>query len=201
MIDYLDDAAVMKEAARRAGYAIESVEPVTHEDGSHAFTRIVVDTDTNEGAIALLSQLAKLYAHRPEVLRLAAYLADYAVRTRPPGYSRDEAIASAIHAYVQRNVRFTMEDNETFRSPVMTINCAEGDCDDHALAVASLALAAGLKARLLPMGAGGEITHVVAQVLHEGKWHYLETTLAARYGEHPLEAARRLQVTHRSDIQ
>ena len=199
MIDFSDDAAIMREAARRAGFALTSVEPVTHEDGSHAFTRLQVDTDTNEGAIALLSELAQLYAQKPEVLRLAAYLAAYATNTRPDGYSREEAIACAIHAYVQRNVRFTMEDDETFRSPVMTINCAEGDCDDHALTVASLARAAGLTARLLPMRSGGDITHVVAQVEHDGAWHYAETTLPARYDEHPLDAVRRLRLT-RTDI-
>ena len=145
--------------------------------------------------VQLLANLAEYDARTPDVRR-AAELAATGAKT--PG----EQIA-ALHARVRDGVIFTRENVETFSPTMRTLDLGMGDCDDSARALLALLRSLGFEAGLqtLPaMGSGITPRHVAAQVRHGGSWRWLETTLAARPGEHPLAAARRLGVAARTDI-
>lgn len=132
------------------------------------------------GAVPRLARDAARAALDPFVRTLARELI---------GDSSGLDAAARLLAAVQRRVRFEHESRETFRSPKATWLRGAGDCDDSAVLVAALASAAGLPAELVPMGAGGEPTHVAARIL--GEW--AETTIpGALLGEHPSAALARL---------
>lgn len=98
----------------------------------------------------------------------------------------------AAHAYVQTHVRFAPEEVETFQTPTATLASGVGDCDDSARALVSLAKATGTQARLVFFLQDGQPAHVTAQLWDRGGWKWAETTIAARYGEHPFHALDRL---------
>lgn len=116
---------------------------------------------------------------------------------------KPEKLARAIQKFVQKEVRFTREPNETFQSSYVTLVLGAGDCDDHARVVAALGRALGLKVRLATLGRNGAPTHVAAQfgfpVKRPTVWLWAETTLKARFGEPPRAAKRRLR-EERADI-
>ncbi|MFI5245825.1 MAG: transglutaminase family protein, partial [Gemmatimonadales bacterium] len=116
-------------------------------------------------------------------------------------YGTDAGAAVAIHRHVQDNVLFVREKVERFQSAAYTLfDARHGDCDDHACAVFALAWNAGLPARLAFLESGPEPVHVFAEIFHDGQWHAAETTIAARYNEAPLAAAKRLRLDMRPDI-
>jgi hypothetical protein len=118
------------------------------------------------------------------VRRIAEKIAQRAPSTEP------FALASWIQSCVQRRVRYVGEGIETFQSASKTWRLGLGDCDDSARLVAALALALGLDAEVQGMpGRDGNPVHAVARI--EGR--FAEASLAARYGEHPVKALRRLQ--------
>ncbi len=139
-----------------------------------------VSSPVLSGAVPLLARKAARAALDPWVKRLAFELV---------GDAQGLDAAARLLSAVQGRVRFEPERGEVFRSPRATWERGAGDCDDSATLLAALASAAGLPAELVPMGAGGAPTHVVARIL--GQW--AETTLrGARLGEHPGAALSRL---------
>ncbi len=52
------------------------------------------------------------------------------------------------------------------------------DCDSKARLFVALCLARGFEARLWPLWKGNNLTHVAAEVRHQGKWIHAETILA-----------------------
>jgi hypothetical protein len=119
-----------------------------------------------------------------------------------------------LHAFVQRRVRFVPEEVETFQSPAATLALGYGDCDDSARALVAIAERAGYPARLVYFLQDGQPAHVCAQIkVPRGsagrartgavrppqEWGWAETTVAARFGEHPFAAMNRLRL-RRSDM-
>lgn len=102
----------------------------------------------------------------------------------------DESFARRLHAYVKERVRFVREAGEVFQGSAYTLEMGAGDCDDHARAVYAIAIAGGLPARMAFLHRGKGPTHAVAQLGRRFEW--AETTVDARFGEHPLRAAERL---------
>jgi Transglutaminase-like superfamily len=99
----------------------------------------------------------------------------------------------AAHAYVQAHVAYVDEPEETFATPNATFASGVGDCDDSARALLALAGAAGVPGRLVFFLQDGQPAHVAAQLqTSDGAWHWAETTIAARFGEHPFAALDRL---------
>jgi hypothetical protein len=92
------------------------------------------------------------------------------------------------------------EEIETFQGAAFTWNQRAGDCDDHVRLTYALAKAAGLPVRLAFLQRSGQPAHVFAEMGHAGAWHATETTIAALYGEPPVEAARRLGIRTRPDL-
>jgi len=119
------------------------------------------------------------------------------------GAPDDESFARRVHAYVLEHVAFVREAGEVFAAPWYTLGVGAGDCDDHARLTYAILAAGGVPARLAflsPKGSPGP-SHVVAQAGAGGAWHWLETTVAARFGEHPMAAATRLGIRlQRRDI-
>jgi hypothetical protein len=110
------------------------------------------------------------------------------------GAPSDEAFARAVFDHVRAGVAFVREPGEVFGSSSYTLALGGGDCDDHARIVYALLRAGGLPARLafLFKSRRAGPSHVVAQAYAGGAWRWLETTIAARFDEHPIAAARRL---------
>jgi hypothetical protein len=104
-----------------------------------------------------------------------------------------------------KSLRFDREPGETFAMGSYTRDAGGGDCDDHARFTTALLKAGGVPARIAylhkpgarPVSAkfaqpGEDPSHAVAQVMLDGQWRWLESTLDANLGEEPVSAARRL---------
>lgn len=144
--------------------------------------------------VRFLANLAEYDAMVPDVRRLAEQVAG--------GASSRAEQATRLHAYVRDRVLFTPEVRETFSPTLRTIQQGLGDCDDSARALLALLRALGHRAGLQtlpPQGSGKAPTHVAVQADLGSGWQWLETTLDARPGEHPVSAARRLKAK-RSDL-
>ena len=99
---------------------------------------------------------------------------------------------AAALLYVQTHVRFVDEPIETFQTPSVTFARGYGDCDDSARALLALAAAAGVPGRLVYFLRDGQPSHVAAQLLAGGRYRWAEATIAAKLGEHPFAALKRL---------
>jgi hypothetical protein len=104
-----------------------------------------------------------------------------------------------------KGLRFDREPGETFAMGSYTRDAGGGDCDDHARFTTAILKAGGVPARIAylhkpgsrPVSAkfaqpGEDPSHAVAQVMLDGQWRWLESTLDANLGEEPISAARRL---------
>jgi transglutaminase-like putative cysteine protease len=119
---------------------------------------------------------------------------------------------AAVQRWVQQEIAYVPDDpgpaltgwlsalsqrpGEVFRSPAETLRVGYGDCDDHARLVRALLRALGWDARYVVLQRG-RLAHVVTAV--PGTWHgadgdriWVETTLPAELGEHPIVALGRL---------
>jgi len=118
-----------------------------------------------------------------------------------------------VQSWVQENVEYTAdspperlrqwleklqagrpgEPFERFAGPAATIARGKGDCDDSARVVRAVLRALGHPARLVFMGTKQGPLHVVAAIPQtEGKWFWLDASLRARPGEHPVKAKERI---------
>lgn len=100
-----------------------------------------------------------------------------------------------VSLFVRRAVRFEKEVGELFIAPRELLAAGVGDCDDHARLVYALLVAGGVPARLAFLARGSSPAHVAAQAwiasAGGGAWEWVETTVDAEVGEHPIRAARR----------
>lgn len=185
----VEEAGALRRAALRAGCRVRDERTV---DGR---SRGVVDCADGWGAARLLVALASEDAGTEWAKELAAEV--------KRGARNEAEHAGAILDYVKRHLRFVREapGAELFQSGPYSLFVGEGDCEDHARLAYALAVAGGLRARLAFLHKGSGPTHAVAQVFVEGEPQWLETTIDARLGEHPIEAGRRLGILHsRGDI-
>lgn len=153
----------------------------------------IVDCPDGWAAARLLLASAIEDSRTPGARALAAELR----RLHPS----DDDFARAIHAFVREHVRFQRERGEVFQNGGHTLVAGYGDCDDHARLAIALALAGGLRADLATLHRGDDAppalrgpSHALAQLCPSNACDFAETTIAARYGEHPVAAARRLGV-------
>jgi hypothetical protein len=154
--------------------------------------RVELECASGWAAARYLLELARGDARDPDIVRLARRMRQLA--------PRDRDFAGCVHAFVQKYIRFARERGEIFQAAPITLRRAVGDCDCHARLVFALLLAGGLRPRLAFLHRDGGPIHVLVQVHHAGAWVWLETTVkGARFGEHPVAAARRLGVI-RSDV-
>ena len=157
-------------------------------DGTTAYR---LDCHTQANKVKLLRLLAEYDAHTPDVRRVAERIA------QGTHGDRLQTIA-ALHAFVRDSVKHTPELVETFSPTMRTLELGIGDCDDSARALCALLRTLGYRADLGTLG--DPPTHVACKVRAKGEWHWLETTLDALPGEHPIAARDRLRPDDRSDI-
>jgi transglutaminase-like putative cysteine protease len=158
-----------------------------------------VEWPTHEARLAGLNYLASLEArYDPRLRTFAVRVAGHA----PPGRV---GLARFGHEFVRDGVRFTGEGAETYADAYETLRTGVGDCDDSARALSALMQALGLQAKIVGLSrrAGRPPTHASVRINVGGRrprWAWAETTIAARFGEHPYAAHARLRVKGREDI-
>ncbi|MDB4884500.1 MAG: hypothetical protein JWL95_3266 [Gemmatimonadetes bacterium] len=201
-----DEAAAIRRAAARVGCRVRTVvvgpqqsEGVGREAFAFAVVRGELSCKDGWQAARLLLALAEEDSLTSGARELAAEM-----RATAPD---DAAFARAIHARVGR-LQFIRERGEIFQNGALTLARDGGDCDDHFRLAYALARAGGLDARLGVLYHGAPApkdkrgpAHAVALLCPDGVCTWAETTIAARFGEPPNDAARRLGLTNeRSDI-
>lgn len=173
--------------ARKSGCVVELGDRLN--DGTLAYE---LRCPSHAAKVRLLANLAEYDSLQPEVIRLAERLAAL-------GDGDQWKIAQIIHAFVRDGVRFLPEPREKFMPTMRTLALGFGDCDDTSRATMALLRAAGLRGGLLTLG--NPPRHVSAAVQLKGTWEWLDASLDAMPGEHPLAAAKRLGLTIRPELQ
>ncbi len=103
---------------------------------------------------------------------------------------------SAIHSWVDENIRFVRDINgvETLQTPARTLELGVGDCDDHCILLSALLEATGHPTRFVAVGfADGHYSHVLTETRLGRKWIPLETTVpGAHIGWYPPNVRSRM---------
>jgi hypothetical protein len=194
-------------AAAAAGAVLLSHELVQRRDGSWTVAG-EFGFDDPWAAARLLCILAEEDGVDPEpIVRdwADAIVSQVAEQTglRPGSADFCDAYLEAVHASVQRFIRFEPEEGERFQSADTTLIEGVGDCDCQARLVHALARAAGCASELRFFEQDGEPVHAVAALYTSAAPVWAETTIGAAFGEHPQDAYRRLgldQENARPDI-
>ena len=181
-------AEELESLRRAAAQARCSVRFTTEQETPHGRRTLGrVTCEDGWGAARMLVALSLEDASTPQARMIAL-----ALRAQSSG---DLDFARKVLEYVRSRVAFVREHGEVFARSDYTLATGAGDCDDHARVVFTLLRAGGLPARLAFLHRpGGPPRHVVAQAGIGGRWYWLETTIAADFGEEPYAAARRLGV-------
>lgn len=159
-------------------------------DGSWAHR---VLCDGHLAKVRFLANLAEYDSATPDVRRAAELIVS--------GSKTPMQQVEALQKRVQQ-VTFTKEHEETFSPTMWTLETGVGDCDDTARALLALLRSLGFDAGLqtLPVVESGKPPVHVAAVVNLDGWKWLETTIPARLGEHPVAAAQRLGIKMRPDL-
>jgi hypothetical protein len=187
-----EEAANLRTAAARSGCRVRTLRVVPTSTGP----RVAGVVDCPDGWAAARMLLAAAIEDSQ-----TAGARDLALELRN-GRS-DAEFARAVFAFVRENVAFVREAGEVFTGASYTIATGAGDCDDHARVTYALLRAGGVPARMAflyrTLAAGP--SHVLTEAGLGGVWVPLETTIAAKFGEPPTVAARRLGlIDDRTDI-
>jgi hypothetical protein len=94
--------------------------------------------------------------------------------------------ASALHAWVRRNIRYVQDpiEIETVQTPEATLELRAGDCDDHAVLMVALAGAIGIPGRFKVVGfSNANLQHVYPELLIDGAWLPADTTSQSSFGQ------------------
>jgi hypothetical protein len=183
------DPARAAELATAAGCEIEQSEQLL--DGSYAHR---IGCRNHAAKVRLLELLAEHDSTLPDVRRLAELVAAGAADTAEQ--------LQRLQSFVQSRVTFTSERDETFTATMRTLAHGLGDCDDSSRALMALVRSLGIPCRLrtLPDSPDAIPLHVAPQAKLDGRWIWLEPSIAAQLGEHPLAAARRLNIHTRPEL-
>ncbi len=131
--------------------------------------------DGVEGVRATLSamaQIARAWRHRAEVTETARRI----IAAVPQKDHVAEMLA--IFAFVQGNVRYTMDTNgvERLQTPDYTLAVMQGDCDDQSILLGALLESVGIPARFVAVGFSPDFfEHVYVETapLHERPNHWV----------------------------
>lgn len=114
----------------------------------------------------------------------------------PRDYYRE---AVALHNFVRDRIRFVRDvyDVETLQTPLLTLQHAQGDCDDKSTLLAALALSIGFPVRFVAVGdKPGHYVHVYLEIYLGGRWYTSDTTEPVALGVLP----RKLPYSLRLDV-
>lgn len=153
--------------------------------------RVLWECDDEKKVVPFLRLLAARDAKHRGVRRFATRLFEAAGRD-PTRY------AQGVHRMVLEKVEWRREKPETFQHTLNTLRKGWGDCDDHARAIYALLRAVGIPAKIVIFNnTRGKAAHAVTIARLGGRWVWLETSVAAAFGEHPMKAAQRLGLRSR----
>lgn len=103
------------------------------------------------------------------------------------------AHAVALGDWVQKNIRYVNEGEETFQTPIQTLRLGYGDCDDHTTLICALVEAIGIPTQAVALGWNGGYRHIfpraAARVGGRLRWIPLDSTLSAPMGTNPIARA------------
>lgn len=105
--------------------------------------------------------------------------------------------AKNIHRFVRDKIRYIKDIRgiETVQTPLITIEMAQGDCDDKTTLAAALLESIGHPTRLVAIGfAPGHFAHVYPETKIKGDWLALETTEPWDFAKKPQGAISRMVV-------
>lgn len=154
--------------------------------------QLLWECDDQKKVVKLLRLLSARDARHPQVRRFAERLFE-ASGGDPLEFSK------GVHRMFLKNIEWRREEPETFQHTLFTLQKKYGDCDDHGRAIFALHRAVNIPARIVVFqNQEGQAAHAVSQVAPDGeRWRWVETSVAARYGEHPMRAAARLGLRSR----
>lgn len=183
-------------AAHASGAKLLSTELVQLKDGSWELAGRFGFTDP-WAAARLLCILAEEDGvdPDPEVAAWSASILSLTAKSMglsPSDPAVHDAFVAAVHANVQKWIRFAPEEGERFQSARTTMIEGVGDCDCHARLVHALARASGARSEIRFFEADREPVHAVAALGTSYGPAWAETTIGALFGEHPQEAYARL---------
>ena len=185
----------LERASAGTGATLAGTRWVMLDDGSSVIEGLFTFEDP-WSAPKLLGRLATEDASDPSVEEWGYEIAKATADSLDDGATDDQfrdALGAAIHRSVQGAIRFAPEEGERFQSARTTMISGVGDCDCHARLVHALATSQGVGSTLRYFARDGEPLHVVAALDTIAGPAWAETTIAARFGEHPLEAYERLR--------
>jgi len=181
------DPDVAAKLASQAGCEIADSTQLLDGSWSHR-----VECDDHQAKVRFLGLLAEYDAGLPDVRRIAELVVAGAADTSEQ--------VERLQQFVQQRVTFTGERDETFSPTIRTLAHGVGDCDDSSRALMALLRSLAIPTKLATLPEGGVPLHVAPMVKLAGKWHWVEPSVAAQLGEHPLAAARRLGINTRPEL-
>lgn len=122
----------------------------------------------------IMAAIARQYRAMPDM----RYQAEAIVHDLP---GKDYAAeAAAIQAWVRDSIRYTQDVNgvETLKTPDVTLETGQGDCDDKALLAATLLESIGHPARFVAIASASPAAydHVFTETKIGEHWYGVETT-------------------------
>lgn len=151
----------------------------------------------------IYTEMAEQGARENAIASLATTVKEMAAARIARGFGAHEATASSALQAVQERAPYRPDPPgpDRVHDPAETL-ANGGDCEDLAILVASVAIAAGCSARLIWLSreiTGTASAHVVAQLWDGRGWAWAEACLpGAVLGEHPLLAVERTGINRRS---
>lgn len=94
--------------------------------------------------------------------------------------------AFALYQWVRSNIKYILDPVgvETVQDPEATLKVRAGDCDDHTVLLASLAMAVGIPARFVVIGPHRDrFEHIYTELQFDGKWTPADTTISLPFGQ------------------
>jgi hypothetical protein len=102
------------------------------------------------------------------------------------GVARGQGELDALFNYVRSKIEFRGEFSESLQEPRVTLQLGAGDCDDHAMLLAAMAISVGFRARFRTVALASDPSHfshvfVEVQDKRTKQWQALDTTVANGY--------------------
>jgi transglutaminase-like putative cysteine protease len=129
--------------------------------------------DGTRDTLKLMVSLVRKFKKHPRVVQVAL---DLVRPLRPKDWMGE---ARVLHEYVRDSIRYVRDTRgvETLRTPLVTLDVEQGDCDDKATLLASLLEAIGHPSRFVAIGRQpATYSHVYVQTPVSGTWISLDPT-------------------------
>lgn len=139
----------------------------------------------------IMRRLVRLARTDPTIRALAEDI----IQNVPPKEGAQEI--DALRVWIRQNIRYTNDTNgvEMLQTPQALLRSGNGDCDDQATLLATLAEAIGYPARFAAVGfSPDEFEHVFTEVRLGTRWIPAETTESVDLGWYPPGVVSRITV-------